>query len=221
MSSINTLIKFSLILTIAFFFFSCDNQQEQKIELIETSNEPKEALYRTGDIIFQHCSSQANIAIQKATNSKYSHCGIIIIDENGIPLVAEAGDVVRVQPLMNFINQGENNEFVVKRLIDEIKINETDKLVNYLRSIENRNYDYIFDWSDDEIYCSELVWKAYNKAYEIEICDLRELREFDLTSEMVKKVLNEKYKDNIPLDESVVSPEDIFVSKLLKQVYPN
>lgn len=37
---------------------------------------------------------------------------------------------------------------------------------------KGKPYDIYFEWSDDKIYCSELVWKIYKHALDIEIGQL-------------------------------------------------
>ena len=81
-----------------------------------------------------------------------------------------------------------------------------------------KSYDIYFEWSDDKIYCSELVWKIYKETLNIEIGDLQELREFDLTNEIVKNKMKERYGNDIPLDEKVISPATMFESDKLVTV---
>jgi len=83
---------------------------------------------------------------------------------------------------------------------------------------KGKNYDIYFEWSDDKIYCSELVWKIYKETLNIEIGDLQELREFDLTSDIVKDKMKERYGEDIPLDEKVISPATMFESEKLVTV---
>ena len=78
-----------------------------------------------------------------------------------------------------------------------------------------KKYDIYFGWSDERIYCSELVWKIYNEALGIEIGPLKKMKDFDLTHERVKEIMEKRYGKNIPLDETVVSPGDIFDSDKL------
>jgi hypothetical protein len=46
-------------------------------------------------------------------------------------------------------------------------------------------YDLTFDWSDDRMYCSELVYKIYDRALGIKIGSLQRVRDFDLTDAAV------------------------------------
>ena len=71
------------------------------------------------------------------------------------------------------------------------------------------------------MYCSELIWKIYQRAAGIEIGKLQHLEEFDLTNNVVRKKLNERYGEKIPLNEIVISPAAIFESELLITVKSN
>ena len=88
-------------------------------------------------------------------------------------------------------------------------------------SFNGKDYDLYFEWSDDKIYCSELVWKIYKRAVGIEIGKLKTLNEFDLSNPLVKNKLRERYGNNIPLNELVISPGDMFESDLLETVSSN
>jgi hypothetical protein len=84
-----------------------------------------------------------------------------------------------------------------------------------------KNYDKTFEWSDDKIYCSELIWKIYQRATGIEIGQLEKLSDLDLTNEAVKSIMKKRYGNKIPLNETVISPSSIFESELLITVVSN
>ena len=81
-----------------------------------------------------------------------------------------------------------------------------------------RLYDLYFEWSDERIYCSELVWKMYRHASGLEIGTLQKLRELDLTDPAVKAKMRERYGKDIPLEERMISPAAMYESELLKSV---
>jgi hypothetical protein len=83
---------------------------------------------------------------------------------------------------------------------------------------DGKRYDRYFEWSDDRMYCSELVWKIYKNALGIEIGELKQLKDFDLSSPEVKKIVKKRYGNEIPLNETVISPESMFNSRLLTTV---
>ncbi|MGC4042097.1 MAG: YiiX family permuted papain-like enzyme [Flavobacterium sp.] len=173
-----------------------------------------------GDIIFQSSQSGQCQAIRIATNSKFSHCGIIYT-ENGKKYVYEAVQPVKSTSLEKWILYGENNAYVVKRLKNASKVLDKatlDKMKRYGDQFNNKDYDLYFEWSDAKIYCSELVWKIYKNGANIELCKLERLKNFNLSHPKVKAILAERYGTKIPLEEEVVAPSQIESSPLLETV---
>lgn len=188
-----------------------------------TKNETKLPEFQDGDIIFQISQSEQCRAIQLATRSPYAHCGILF-KEQGKWRVFEAVQPVQSTALETWVKRGLDGHYVVKRLknADEILTPQNlKKLKSETKKFIGRNYDITFEWSDQEIYCSELVWKAYQRATGLEVGQLQKLRDMDLSSELVQKILKERYGNNIPLDETVITPASIFESDLLFKVFEN
>lgn len=182
-----------------------------------TNSKNKIGSIQNGDIIFQTSMSSQSKAIQLATKSKYSHMGIIY-DNGGSLSVYEAGQSVRLTPLKEWIKRGENEHYVIKRLENANQILSSTTLTKMKRIGERymgKPYDIHFEWTDDKVYCSELVWKIYKQATGIEIGELEQLADFDLTNEIVKAKINQRYGDNIPMDEKVISPAAMFDSDKL------
>lgn len=178
---------------------------------------------KNGDLIFQTSLSGQSKAIQLATKSKYSHCGLIYKDGNDF-YVFEAVQPVKRTPLDKWIARGQDGKYVIKRLknADQVLTPTTlTKMKQVGDQFKGKNYDWTFEWSDDKIYCSELIWKIYQRATGIEIGKLEKLSDFDLTNEAVKKKMKERYGDKIPIEEIVISPASIFDSELLKTVKSN
>lgn len=178
---------------------------------------------KNGDLIFQTSLSGQSKAIQFATHSEYSHCGLICKNGNDY-FVFEAVGPVKRTPLAEWITRGQEGHFVIKRLknADQVLTKEAlTKMKQVGDGFEGKSYDIYFDWSDDKIYCSELIWKIYQRATGIEIGKLEKLRDFDLSNEAVKRKMKERYGDNIPMEEIVISPASIFNSDLLTTVKSN
>jgi hypothetical protein len=174
-----------------------------------------------GDIIFQTSRSSQSAAIHLATRSKYSHMGVLFF-RAGRPYVFEAGRTVEYTPLRKWIDRGEDGHYVVKRLRGADRL-MTGTAIGDLKSVadgfQGKPYDLTFGWSDERIYCSELVWKIYDRGMGVQVGQLKKLRDFDLSSGVVKKKMEERYGDEVPLDETVVSPGDMFLSDLLITVF--
>ncbi len=174
-----------------------------------------------GDIIFQFSLSSESVAIQRATKSKYSHMGIIFI-KNGRPFVFEAIEPVRLTSFYDWVDRGEGRHYVVKRLTNAKERLTSDAVARIFKvgkTFEGRNYDFYFEWSDDRIYCSELVWKIYKRALNLEVGKLQTMREFDFSDPLVQAKVRERFGDSLPKDETVISPGAIFASELLTLVY--
>lgn len=221
-----TILFLSLIvLTFVGFRFIKRHSKTYKIDKAKT--EVKELVdndeIKNGDLIFQTSLSQQSLAIQLATKSKYSHCGLIFKDQDKF-YVFEAVQPVKRTPLDNWIARGQDAKYVIKRLknADEVLTPQTlQKLKVEGEKLSGKNYDLTFEWSDEKIYCSELIWKIYKRATGIEIGKLEKISDFDLTNPAVKKKMRERYGNKIPTDEIVISPAAIFDSPLLMTVKSN
>ena len=198
-----------------------------KNKFADTTNEITGLVHKNelknGDLIFQTSLSQQSKAIQLATHSKYSHCGLIY-KEGSDYFVFEAVQPIKRTPLDKWIARGKDGKYVIKRLknADDVLTPATlTKMKEVGDEFYGKNYDLTFEWSDDKIYCSELIWKIYQRGAGIEIGKLNKLRDFDLSNKAVKTKMKERYGDNIPQDETVISPGSIFESELLTLVKSN
>jgi Permuted papain-like amidase enzyme, YaeF/YiiX, C92 family len=175
---------------------------------------------REGDLIFQTSLSSQSIAVQKATGSPYSHMGVVLAVRGSL-CVFEASVTVMCTPIRQWIARGKNGHYVVKRIKSEALLDSPENLKRLRATAESFSglpYDLTFEWDDSRMYCSELVWKLFNRAFGISIGGLSQLRDFDLTSAAVKKKIEERYNGQPPLEESVISPKAMFDSSLLVEV---
>ncbi len=166
-----------------------------------------------GDVIFQTNNEGQGKAIMLATKSKYTHCGILFNDKNKW-YVYEAVQPVQVNTLEDFIERGDGHHYVIKRLKannskDKLPI---EKMKIAAKTYLGKDYDIFFNWSDEEMYCSELVYKIYSEGAGIKICDKKYLKDFDLKHPIVKALMKERYGNKIPLDEMMIAPSTIFES---------
>lgn len=167
---------------------------------------------RDGDIIFHTSRSAQSVAIQKATHSKYSHMGIIFF-RDGDAYVYEAIKTVQYTPLKKWMVRGDGGHYVVKRLRDADRVLTPEavaKLRQAAAKLQGKPYDLTFEWSDSRMYCSELVWKIYHRALGLRVGRLQKLRDFDLSDPSVKTKMKERYGKLIPMEETVISPSEMF-----------
>ena len=205
------------VISATLFGFVFIKVSEKAIEKGSNEDEPK---LKTGDIIFQGNNYGQSRAVKLATHSKYSHVGLVFEKRNSL-YVFEAVQPVKVTPLDEWISHGAESKYEVLRLKEPIDFTEHQVSFDSIKTAWlGKDYDLLFEWSDEELYCSELVWKIYNEVYGIKLCDTKQLKDFDLSHPYVKAILKERYGNSIPLEQSVVAPQDVYDSKLLMKVHP-
>ena len=178
---------------------------------------------QNGDIIFHTSNSSQSKAIQIATNSPYSHMGIIYDIENNW-FVYEAVQPVKLTPLDAWIKRGNKGHYVIKRLKNADEVLSQQTLIKMKSTGEKylgRDYDLLFEWSNEKIYCSELVWKIYKEGAGIEIGSLGQYSDFDLSHPAVAQKVAERFAGSPPLKEKVISPAEMFNSNKLETVFKN
>ena len=170
---------------------------------------------RDGDLVFQESRSSQSRAIQLATGSRYSHVGVVVL-RDGKPHVYEAVGPVQTIPLKRWVARGVGGHFAAKRLaartLDAAALSRMRAEADKHRG---KPYDWVFNWSDERMYCSELVWKLYERGAGIRLAEPKPLGSFRLDHPAVKKKLRQRYGDKIPLAEPMVAPQQLFDSPLL------
>ena len=176
-------------------------------------------LTKDGDVIFQTSESSQCEAVRIATRSKFSHCGVIFTKDDQ-KFVLEAVQPVKITPLNEWIKHGKKQCYMVKRVKDTLSLNNQKLTAMRLEGTKllNKDYDLFFEWNDDKIYCSELVWKIYERGANITLCKEQLLQSFNLKDPKVKTILKQRYGNNIPLREKVVAPSQLAASELLETI---
>lgn len=171
-----------------------------------------------GDIVFSSSVRGQGEAIIAATGSRHTHCGIVI-KHAGRLMVLEAVQPVGITTVESFISHGRPGTFFAMRANIAPTPESYRKARTWGMAQVGRNYDPRFLWDDHNLYCSELVWKIYQKSG-IELCPLRRFRDYDLNKPSVRKTIKQRFggMDRVPMDEKVVAPSDIAASELLSEV---
>lgn len=172
---------------------------------------------QTGDIIFQTSLSSQSQAIQLATHSGYSHTGMIVIREKKAYVFEAVGPVVYT-PLQKWIKHGKDGKYIVRRVDGGLSAQQQQKLAHTAKQYLGKPYDLAFSWSDERQYCSEVVWKVYDHALGMKMGKLQKLKDFDLSHPAVQAKMKERYGKNIPLNETVISPQALFDAPQLATV---
>jgi uncharacterized protein YycO len=170
-----------------------------------------------GDIVFHESNSRQSPVIKLVQHSKWTHCGIVfhIVEK---AYVYEAVEPVKYTPLEDWIARGKNGVYCAKRLKDTLPVSTIAKMKSVGAKYKGKHYDTLFQWSDNKMYCSELVWKIYAQGAGIELCETEKFSDFPISNPLVKKLIKERYGDTFDPKGQVVSPYAIYKSKLLKEV---
>lgn len=178
--------------------------------------------WQQGDIIVQEGKSNQAAMIKHASNSPWTHVGVVLKDADGSTRVLEAVQPVRLVSTKAFLRRTKN--YKVLRMKEPIVVTKEVKqrAQQFLRKNLNKNYDVKFMWGDDKMYCSELVWKCYHQVLGIELCKTRTFESYNLKHPEVVKVINKRFGSvkSIPKDHKIVAPSDIADSTLLQDVTP-
>lgn len=197
-------------------FHSCDGPAHH-IKKGQSATSNYSAL-RAGDIVFQQSNSAQCKAIREATGSPWTHVGIAL-EFGGELMILEAVEPVRLTRIDEWFDRCEKNE--IKRWVhadEQLNAEQLEQMNAMGQSWLNRHYDIGFAWSDDELYCSELVYKLFDRVINLQIGTIKQLKDYDLTSPIVKKIMKQRYGDKIPYEEYMIAPGAMYDSPLLETV---
>jgi hypothetical protein len=187
---------------------------------------PADLTLRDGDIVFQHSRSAQSKAVALATRSEWTHMGLVWI-KDGEPWVLEAIQPVKLTPLADWAARGIRGRLVIKRLREAERL-LTPASVARLHELGaawlGRPYDPLFQWDDDRLYCSELVYKLLDRAAGVQVGELRKAKDFNLASPDVQRLMAKRFGRpgaRLNPEETVVSPQQIFEDPKLVTVFEN
>lgn len=155
--------------------------------------------WEEGMVIFHESKSAQSPLIKAVTNSRWTHCGIVVNTSNGSK-VLEASKTVRLVEIEEFCKRGVNSDYIVC-----IAKERLTKPINYSKYL-GQPYDLAFKFNNGKMYCSELVWEIY-KDQGIEICSPRSVGSYPLFWVPIKKVQAAIKSRGIKASQQTISPE--------------
>jgi len=169
-----------------------------------------------GDILFQSLPMGRLVdAIEGATDSPYSHCGIIV-QQNGQWMVLEAFDGVSATPLRTWLRRGRGGSFAAYRLKEDLRPNIPSTLAA-AREHLGKKYDTRYQPGGEEVYCSELIYLAYQSATGDSLGQTVRLEQ--LNWKPFRSLIEEMEGGPPPLDREIITPRDLASSPQLELVY--
>lgn len=164
------------------------------LTLVQCTKASSESVsFQDGDIVLQTSGSGQSLAISIASQSLYTHMGIVQMTSNG-PVVIEAAATVMQTPLQAWIDRGRWARLTVLRKSDLSTV-KANQIVKNALSYSGRPYDVYFSDGSDRIYCSELVWLAYKDAG-LSVGEMQKVKELSLNSAPVQKLIEQRWKNH-------------------------
>jgi hypothetical protein len=168
---------------------------------------------QNGDLIFRRGTSiESQIVLLTDQDSEYSHVGLIY-KINGklfvIHTVPKENDAdsgyIKLESIDEFLSDGKATRVAIYRLTqnssEKVNIASSYAYNCYFKKFRfDNNYDLV---TDIQLYCTELIWKAYMKAGIDLVCSRLRNISFIITNKIM------------------IMPSSILESKLLEKVYSN
>ena len=145
-----------------------------------------------GDVIFQNSRSAQSLAILLATESPFTHVGIVDFDAGGSPVVLEAVRTTRETPLADWVDQGEAGDVAVYRMAG-LTEDQALAVTKAARSHFGKGYDPYFYRSEETLYCSELVHVAFRDGIGVALGQAQVLGELNLDSAAVRALIEDRW----------------------------
>jgi len=170
---------------------------------------------REGDIVFQSLpAGPLTEAIEGISESPWSHCGVLV-RERGKWMVAEAISDVHLTPLDQWVMRSRHCRFAAYR-VNTMSIEAVPKLRRELDAFMGKPYDYNYAPDDSEIYCSELVFKAFERALGIRVGKWDRLG--NLNWKPFEKFIRSMESGGLPLEREMITPVALTRSPLVHAV---
>jgi hypothetical protein len=153
-------------------------------------------------------------AIEGASESPYSHCGILV-RKGDAWFILEVIGPVRETHLAKWINQARDRHYHVFRLEAEHERN-IPAFIKAAKEYMGRPYDIRYRMDDKKIYCSELIFKGYRDATGeslgklVKFGDLKWVRHTPVILAI---------EGSIPLNRIMITPRHLSEAKQLEKVF--
>lgn len=190
---------------------------------------------KNGDLVFQTVDTSQTLAILLASGTLYSHVGIIKIAADGEVRVVEAADHVREVGLNEWISQGILHRIAVRRLPD-LDEKKAELIVKNAGTYYGRPYDFHFTLDKDKIYCSELVYHAFNEVLADKIGKVEHIKDLFVDNPLARTLIEKRWNSH-PfcqdpsitfercyeriMEQEIVTPASIAEDDKLITVYSN
>jgi hypothetical protein len=101
-------------------------------------------------------------AVTEGANGKdYSHCAMVIRENNSLKVIEAIGEGVVVTSLQDFVRRSSKIQVARFKQADNAFL---QRAIRYAISLKGKPYDDVFLLNNDRYYCSELLYEAFKVA---------------------------------------------------------
>ena len=134
--------------------------------LVSCENTPPKEDLQPGDIVFQDldCGPMCDAieAVTEGANGKdYSHCAMVIRENDSLKVIEVIGAGVVITPLEDFKRRSSKIQVARLKKKDDAFV---QRAIRYAISLKGKPYDEVFLLNNDRYYCSELLYEAFKAA---------------------------------------------------------
>lgn len=171
-----------------------------------------------GDVVFQSLPhNDLADAIEGITHSPYSHCGVVIRNDKNQWVVIESIFSVHETPLFLWEFRGRGAAFTAYRLAPKY-LPLIPAFKESLLAYSGRPYDFDYNMKDDRaLYCSDLVYLAFDKVSGETMGTLEKLG--DLDWKPYESFIKSEQAGALPLDRVMITPASLARASQLHEVY--
>ena len=177
-------------------------------------------IFNEGDIVGHTSGADYLGLLRNITESPYTHVGILVKDEGKLMVLEAVGGGVMINPFSSFISRGEGGKYTVLRVKPEFR-DSLFKVMDIARGFIGKEYDDRFEPDDENIYCSELIYKAFKRGSDAKAGEMEKLSDVlgvQKYNPIVSAVIKRKFGGK-PDDILVVSPGSVMRSGYFDIIY--
>ena len=170
-----------------------------------------------GDVVFQSLPHGALVdAIEGVSHSSYSHCGVVLLNGQRKWVVIESLGNVHETSLFTWIFRGRGGSFTAYRLDSKYAV-FIPRFKKDLLAYTGYPYDFDYDMSRHQgVYCSDLVYLAFDKASGEKMGELERLGDLDWKPH--RNFIQAEENGKLPLDRLIITPASLAEAAQLHRV---
>lgn len=173
-----------------------------------------EPLPEPGDLVFETSRSEQSAAIQWASESRWSHVGIVERAGGRLVVIEALGRVSRT-PWQAWLRRARRGGGILVLRPRGLTAAQRRAAVAEARRLLGRPYDARFGWGDERIYCSELVVKAYERGAGVSYGKRERLGDLRLTG--IEGAIEQRW-GKVPRDLILVTPASVAEDRRMERV---